>query len=181
MYEIQDYINESDAAISELEALTGQIIDSLQFQIALTEAIGGKDHADLLKAELSKKRMVELMKDHIFSHTELLGSIELEQSIIRHGTQRLLAEKLVKNNNEIWEIHKNDVDPFPSNPHAHNKDSGLKLHLGNGGLYLKWDEVGKINRKELKQIRDKAKSKKDHLTYFGGVRLKPALSRTSGI
>jgi hypothetical protein len=160
MYEVQDYLKEAHAAISELEASTGKSIDSLQFQIALTEAIGGKGHADLLKAELSKNRMIELMKDHIFSNSEILGSIELEQSIIPDGTQRLLAEKLVKNNNEIWEIHKNDVDPFPSNPHAHNKDSGLKLHLGNGGLFLKRDQVGRINSKELKQIRDKAEAKK---------------------
>lgn len=31
--------------------------------------------------------------------------------------------------------HKYDRDTFPSNPHAHNYDRKLKMHLGTGDLY----------------------------------------------
>ena len=43
----------------------------------------------------------------------------------------------VKVKGECWIIHKNDRDPFPSNPHAHNYDSfaAYGLDLGTGRLY----------------------------------------------
>jgi hypothetical protein len=41
---------------------------------------------------------------------------------------------------EIWRVHKNDPDPYPSNPHAHciagaKRFVGCKLHLGTAALY----------------------------------------------
>lgn len=36
---------------------------------------------------------------------------------------------------EVWRVHKNDADPYPSRPHAHciagaNRFKGCTLHLG---------------------------------------------------
>jgi hypothetical protein len=42
----------------------------------------------------------------------------------------------------IWRILVNDADPFPSNPHAHNLESGLKLDLGDGRLYFARKDTG---------------------------------------
>jgi hypothetical protein len=41
---------------------------------------------------------------------------------------------------EVWRVHKNDPDPYPSNPHAHciagaKRFVGCKLHLGSAALY----------------------------------------------
>jgi hypothetical protein len=41
---------------------------------------------------------------------------------------------------EIWRVHKNDPDPYPSKPHAHciagaRRFVGCKLHLGTAQLY----------------------------------------------
>lgn len=60
---------------------------------------------------------------------ELLCSIEFEISPIPTGTKRRLDEVTIKRDGCIWRIHKNDPDPFPSNPHAHNIESDLKLDL----------------------------------------------------
>ena len=59
----------------------------------------------------------------------------------------------------IWEIHKNDKDPFPSNPHAHNKETGEKLNLSTGEIHnIKTRQiVGKLNTKELNEIRKKSR------------------------
>lgn len=61
----------------------------------------------------------------------------------------------VKRNNEKWRIHRSDPDNFPSDPHAHNVENGLKLHLGTGGLYNKREFVDFINEKHLDFIRSK--------------------------
>ncbi len=38
-------------------------------------------------------------------------------------------------------VHKNDADPLPSSPHAHNYEQCLKMHLGTGDLYQRKERV----------------------------------------
>jgi hypothetical protein len=57
---------------------------------------------------------------------ELLGEIEFEASPIPDGTMRRLDEVTIKRDGCIWRIDRNDADPFPSNPHAHNVESGTQ-------------------------------------------------------
>ncbi len=91
---------------------------------------------------------------------EILGKIELGRSLIPSGCRRHITEAMVKNDGCVWIIHKNDSDPFPSNPHAHNEESGLKLDLSNGKLYLRKEFAGeKIGKKELLKIRNIANEK----------------------
>ena len=91
---------------------------------------------------------------------KLLAEIEFEESPIPDGTMRRLDEVTIKRDGCIWRIHKNDADPFPSNPHAHNVESGLKLDLSNGALYFGGEPSGKsISRKHLDFIRNQAASK----------------------
>jgi hypothetical protein len=50
---------------------------------------------------------------------------------------------------EIWRIHKNDPDPFPSKPHAHciagaRRFVGCKLHLGTAELYKGREPLGRF-------------------------------------
>jgi hypothetical protein len=62
----------------------------------------------------------------------------------------------IKEKGQIWVIHKNDVDPIPSNPHAHNLNSNIKLDLGNGDCFIKKKWVYNIGKKQLLSIREKA-------------------------
>lgn len=62
----------------------------------------------------------------------------------------------IKSNNLIWVIHKYDVDPFPSNPHAHLIESNIKMDLANGKCYKRKKFIKKISKKELLKLRDKA-------------------------
>lgn len=71
---------------------------------------------------------------------------------------------LIKHNGIGWIVHKNDSDPFPSSPHAHNTENNLKLHLGTGGIYKKSTQLDKVTRKELLAIRNKLEPK---LTKIG--------------
>jgi len=61
----------------------------------------------------------------------------------------------IKVKGKIYIVHKNDSDPFPSNPHAHIDGQCIKLDLSNGNLYRKRELKGKIEKKELLLIREK--------------------------
>jgi hypothetical protein len=62
----------------------------------------------------------------------------------------------VKLSGDIWVCHRYDRDPFPSRPHAHNQQTGQKLHLGTGDIFDPHSRQprGKVRDKILLQIRD---------------------------
>jgi hypothetical protein len=80
-------------------------------------------------------------------------TIELNKTIIPSGTYRAIYEEQVKFEGEQWVVHKNDADPFPSSPHAHNYESGLKMHLGTGELYYGKNMAGKLRKKNFLRFR----------------------------
>lgn len=80
---------------------------------------------------------------------------EFEESPIPPETPRRLDEITVRRDGCVWRIHKNDADPFPSNPHAHNVESGLKMSLEGGSLWDGSRATGiRIATKHLVAIRD---------------------------
>jgi hypothetical protein len=86
-------------------------------------------------------------------NNDFVQEIILPQSILPSSIHTLV-EWTVKNKGEVWRIHNNDADPFPSNPHAHNVETGCKLDLSNGKLYQKSRDTGeRIKYKELINIR----------------------------
>ena len=154
------YIRNSSQAKTILSRLKGLDVEDIDIQTALVEVLSLTEPMDLLDQDLSVEKMVEVLRDFDFQkyHPELLGQIELEESVIPQGTPRLLTEITVRSKGEVWRIHKNDPDPFPSNPHAENYDAGLKLDLSNGRLYRRRGFAGQISKKNLQRIRDKAGS-----------------------
>lgn len=64
----------------------------------------------------------------------------------------------LKNNGKIFIIHKNDADPFPSNPHAHWIDSNLKIDLSNGKCYHIRKHISTLSKKEFHELRFKARN-----------------------
>ncbi|MFC6269427.1 hypothetical protein [Frigoriflavimonas asaccharolytica] len=76
--------------------------------------------------------------------------------IIPEEIEELETKVKIKNNGKIFIIHKNDADPFPSNPHAHWLDSNLKIDLSNGKCYHIRKHIKTLSTKEFKEIREKA-------------------------
>jgi len=92
--------------------------------------------------------------------TQPLCEIEFPESPIPDGCFRRLDEVIIKRDGCVWRIHKNDADPKPSNPQAHNLESGLVLDLCNGDLYFGSKPTGKkISRKNLEFIRAESEKK----------------------
>ncbi len=79
--------------------------------------------------------------------------IIIEDTLLPEDLPVRLEKKKFKIKGEIWDVHLNDVDPFPSSPHAHNYYESLVMHLGNGKLYRKREYVKTVKRKELLKLR----------------------------
>ena len=74
---------------------------------------------------------------------ETPGEIDIDVGVSawqRMDSDRYILEEDYKVSGDIWRVHLNDADPFPSKPHAHciggtKRFIGKKLHLGTGQLY----------------------------------------------
>jgi len=106
---------------------------------------------DVYDQELTLQEVVEILKNFDFSvFAKAIGTEEIIPSELR-----INYKVRIKEAGMIWIIHKYDQDPFPSNPHAHNIDNNFKLHLGNGICYRRREEVYRIPKKNLLDIRKK--------------------------
>lgn len=108
---------------------------------------------DLWDVKLSELEAEALLKD--FDFKTLVTVFEVEEDMFLKDY--LFQKKVrIKDKGLIWIIHKNDKDPFPSNPHAHNLDQNIKLDLSNGNYYRNRKLLDKLNKKDFLDIREKA-------------------------
>lgn len=84
--------------------------------------------------------------------------IILEATALPPELPLFVRKKQYKVRGEVWTIHQNDVDPFPSSPHAHNHIQNLVMHLGNGKLYRNRNFVAGAKRKCFLDLRSLVKS-----------------------
>ncbi|MGY5540763.1 hypothetical protein [Vibrio brasiliensis] len=87
--------------------------------------------------------------------TPILERIVLhdEDSVLPKGIESEITKKKYKVRGEVWDVHQDDVDPFPSSPHAHNYDENVVMHLGTGELYRSRKLVGRVNKKHFLRLR----------------------------
>lgn len=56
----------------------------------------------------------------------------------------------------IWVLHKNDVDPWPSECHAHNYQSSEVIDLETGEVFNRHGQLERtLKSKNLKELREK--------------------------
>lgn len=153
------YIEASRHARAVLSQYRAIKITASDIQSALCESFGfdEEEAVALINENLTGQDIVARLRDFNFEkyHPEILGEVELDDSILPPGTFKLLTEQTVKVKGEIWQVHKNDADPFPSIPHAHNYASRVSLHLGTGELFKKRKMVDQLQCKKLLAIREK--------------------------
>lgn len=82
-----------------------------------------------------------------------------ETSISFPDGRFLILKARIKVRGVIWEVHKNDSDPFPSNPHAHNYEDGTKLDLSNGTIYKGRQPYKRIDSKALEVIQQELRQR----------------------
>ena len=156
---LTNYIKEINIAKNAISQLKGIEIESMDLQLALCDVLNVErmQPTELLSKKLTNQQIIDALRNYNFlkNKPEVLCEIELEVSILPEGTPKLLTEQTLKVKGEVWIVHKNDQDPFPSSPHAHNYESGVSLHLGTGEFFRKRDSIGFVDCKKLKSIREK--------------------------
>jgi hypothetical protein len=152
---INDFIRDAGEVAQMLAARDQLPIMYVHVESALVELFDLDEGPELLRGLWTRDSILSALEDYNFHKLfpTVVAEARFARSIIPPGVPRSLREQIIKVNGEIWLIYKNDADPFPSNPHAHNSESGHKLHLGTGGLYLKRELVGKIAKRHLLAIR----------------------------
>lgn len=96
--------------------------------------------------------------DFFLKYREFSDRIALTESAIPSEIPISISKQNYKLKGEIWTVHKYDIDPFPSSPHAHNYQQNIVMHLGNGGLYRKREHLGFANRKVFLDLRSRIKN-----------------------
>jgi hypothetical protein len=97
-----------------------------------------------------------ILLEYLSNYDFDLNKIEFDTTTADiHYSLIYMVKAEVKHKGLIWVVHKNDADPFPSNPHAHEITNRFKMHLGNGKLYLKRIRVGKLKKSEFLSVREK--------------------------
>ena len=153
---IQEWTRLIDGVHSALEEQIGRLIDRDELKTMAVTKLGAESAVMLMGHELPT---VEELADLVRADAQTgrlsapLQEIQLDESLISPGVFARLDEATIKSGGEIWRIHKYDADPFPSNPHAHNLETGLKLHLGTGELFEKTTSKGRLRCKSLRKLR----------------------------
>lgn len=143
-------------AASALSAAKAQSITIRDVERALVDVLELDEIFDLLYRDIDSDMIVALLKDYDFTiRPQKVCEVEFEESILPPDYPIALQEARVKLKGEIWVAYKYDRDPFPSNPHAHNYDRKLKMHLGTGDVYAGRDRVPceRIRKADLLTLR----------------------------
>lgn len=154
---INEWIKLVNATLSSLQGQFGSEVDRERLKSVAVERLGADSEIMLLYQKLpSVDELVELLGEDAKAGRLAgpLQEIELNELLIPSDLLSRVDEQTLKSSGEIWRIHKYDADPFPSNPHAHNVQTGLKLHLGTGELFKKTVYKGRLSCKSLRRIRE---------------------------
>jgi hypothetical protein len=148
---ISSHCDAVERAAQLLSEASATAISAEDTEDALIVLLGLENPVDLLDHDWTAREIAYALREFDFASLKpnVLAIVELDTSVLPRGVRRRLDEVKVRVRSEVWHIHKNDADPFPSVPHAHNYDSGHTMHLGTGELYLGRKAVGRISRREL--------------------------------
>jgi hypothetical protein len=156
---INRYNAEAEKARKELSENRKIPITAFQIQVALGEYFQLKDSCELIFKNLPAAQIIDILRGYAFLEDVRpvkVVEIHLDESILPNKIIIALEEAKIKFKGERWFVHKYDKDTvFPSNPHAHNYETKLKMHLGTGALYGYEKQFrGRIKEKDLVKLRD---------------------------
>ncbi|MES2521400.1 MAG: hypothetical protein V4617_01790 [Gemmatimonadota bacterium] len=135
---LNSFIDAANAHEAEYAESTGLKLAPNAAQQALCDLLGLSNPIDLLTQSWNVDRIRSLLcAMELETASTVVEEILLLKPLLPAVEPRLLTEQTIDFDSEQWRIHKNDADPFPSNPHAHCLGYPLKLHLGTGVLYKK--------------------------------------------
>jgi len=85
-----------------------------------------------------------------------------EMTLISNAAAHVAApEQRFRLRGHIWDFHRYDADPFPSQPHGHDVEDGCKLSLHNGLIYDPRTKrvIGRESLSSLRELRSRLQKK----------------------
>jgi hypothetical protein len=155
--QINELLREATRAADILSEMSGTSVEYADVLDALVDVLELQSQTELLGDGLNAEAIAKQLSTYDFNrlHPKLIGEVFLDHSILPERVAQRLVEVTVKAHGQVWRIHQNDADPFPSNPHAHNLQTGLKLNLETGELFLgRKKQQERISAKDLRFIND---------------------------
>ena len=111
-----------------------------------------------ISVDVEAKVLLHLDAEFLSQFPSFIDRVILDGSVIPSEIPVYVRKKRYRISGEVWVVHQNDVDPFPSSPHAHNYDENLVMHLGNGKLYRKREYITTAKQKKFIQLRELIKN-----------------------
>jgi hypothetical protein len=133
---------------------------------ALMQVLKEPNPEIICRMDLSVEELVRHLEGYAFEAPRILGCID-DPSIEVPGSIRRVYSALGKAKGTEWEILRNDRNPFPSNPCAHNEVEDITMDLSGGGLFHDGEFVHRLRRKDLVNFRARISEK------YPGLELPP--------
>ncbi len=169
-----DRFNRRMAGVEKrLQAEKRLAVGYVEILTALMETLAERNPETICAKDLTEAELFGLLEGFPFRAPVILGEIEDAAIEVPGGIRRIYAA-LNNGAGSEWEIHRNDSDPFPSNPYAHNEVEDIAMDLATGGLYHDRQFVHRLRRAQLIRFRDKIASK------YPGIGLPPLAECLTG-
>jgi hypothetical protein len=130
-------------------------VEYLDVLTALMQVLKEPNPETICRMDLSVEDLLRHLDGYAFEAPMILGSVE-DPSIEVPGSIRRVYSAISAHGNAKgaeWEILRNDRNPFPSNPCAHNEVEDVTMDLSGGGLFHDGEFVHRLRRKELVNFR----------------------------
>lgn len=108
----------------------------------------------LLSDLISKLSLKNKKGDFFRKEKKLNTQSKLKDNDVIIYARDIVGEATVRRNGKVWQVHKSDPDPFPSDFHAHYYDAGEVLDLYTGAIYKNKgrDKSAMLTEKKYKAI-----------------------------
>ena len=141
-------------------------VEYIDVLTALMQVLKEPNPEAICRMDLSTEELVRRLEGYAFEAPMILGSVD-DPAIEVPGSIRRVYSALGKAKGTEWEILRNDRNPFPSNPCAHNEVEDITMDLSGGGLFHDGEFVHRLRRKDLVNFRARISEK------YPGLELPP--------
>lgn len=145
--------SEINHLISIISDLAGKSINREQILYSLFVLYEDELELDFLADVFNAFEEMNSIESRLIENLWVYEYDEFLFNPIEHGIEPFLQKKhQIKVNNSIWRLHKNDKDPFPSNPHLHCTESPRKLNPQTGEIFIRRKKIGTLTKKHLYKV-----------------------------
>ena len=161
---VQEYLENQKEAYSILFGAGIITKENNIWQILQAHFDTGIYYSEIFFKNLTVQEIVDIVSDYVQINGVIAGEIICDLNFDLELNNNNLEKAIIKFNGSVWHVHKNDKDTFPSNPHAHNYEENIKLHLGNGAIYSKKRFLSNMKRKDLIYFRKLLSAKRSEIS-----------------